>query len=67
MFFFFFIEEKSKSTVATIEGGNVVAGQRELSKGAEYFEKALELTSKFIIFFLITVVIILINFFLLYF
>ncbi|KAM7350063.1 synaptic vesicle glycoprotein 2A-like [Cochliomyia hominivorax] len=38
-------EEKSKSTVATIEGGNVVAGQPELSKGTEYFEKALELTT----------------------
>lgn len=47
-----FLEEKPKSTVATIEGGNVVAGQRELSKGTEYFEKALELTSKFIVVFL---------------
>ncbi|KAI8120345.1 Synaptic vesicle glycoprotein 2A [Lucilia cuprina] len=38
-------DEKAKHTVATIEGGNVVAGQPELSKGTEYFEKALELTT----------------------
>lgn len=34
--------------MSSIEGGNIVAGQPELSKGTEYFERALEFTSKFL-------------------
>ncbi|KAL9884923.1 synaptic vesicle glycoprotein 2B-like [Glossina fuscipes fuscipes] len=37
--------EKTKLTVATVEGGNIIAGQPELSKGTEYFENALEVTT----------------------
>lgn len=42
----FLVAEKTKLTVATVEGGNIIAGQPELSKGTEYFENALEVTSE---------------------
>ncbi|XP_053949915.1 synaptic vesicle glycoprotein 2B-like [Anastrepha ludens] len=37
--------ENKKLTVATIEGGNVIASMPEPIKGAEYFERALEATT----------------------
>uniref|UniRef100_A0A0K8U5Q2 Synaptic vesicle glycoprotein 2B n=1 Tax=Bactrocera latifrons TaxID=174628 RepID=A0A0K8U5Q2_BACLA len=37
--------ESAKLTIATIEGGNVIASMPEPGKGAEYFENALEATT----------------------
>ncbi|XP_012158342.1 synaptic vesicle glycoprotein 2B isoform X2 [Ceratitis capitata] len=37
--------ESTKLTIATIEGGNVIASMPEPVKGAEYFESALEATT----------------------
>ncbi|XP_049310054.1 synaptic vesicle glycoprotein 2B [Bactrocera dorsalis] len=37
--------ESTKLTIATIEGGNVIASMPEPGKGAEYFENALEATT----------------------
>ncbi|XP_036218388.2 niacin transporter NiaP isoform X1 [Bactrocera oleae] len=37
--------ESAKLTIATIEGGNVIASMPEPGKGAEYFETALEATT----------------------
>lgn len=45
--FDFFTAEKTKLTVATVEsGGHGTFEQKELSKGTEYYETALEATSK---------------------